>query len=110
MFFISFEMFGDSLAWTKTAGGDAVTWVGFELLHRSTQLGISQSRADLSSHWSREMANSEFIGLAAFAAGLGRIVYVAGALEFEHPFLGPLYRFLSLSSPTLIDSQSASLR
>ena len=28
--------------------------------------------------------------------GLGRIMFVAGALEYEKPFMGPLYRFLSL--------------
>ena len=34
---------GVPLSWLKTAG-DVVTWVGFELLHNSYQLGISQRR------------------------------------------------------------------
>ena len=34
--------------------------------------------------------------MSRFEEGLGRIVYVAGALEFERPFLGPLYRFLTI--------------
>ena len=31
-----------------------------------------------------------------FEEGLGRVMYVVGALEYERPFLGPLYRFLIL--------------
>ena len=31
-----------------------------------------------------------------FEEGLGRVMYVVGALEYERPFLGPLYRFLVL--------------
>ena len=34
--------------------------------------------------------------LASFEEGLGRIMFVAGALEHERPFLGPLYRFISV--------------
>ena len=32
----------------------------------------------------------------SFEEGLGRIAYVSGALEFERPFLAPLYRFLTI--------------
>ena len=31
-----------------------------------------------------------------FEEGLGRIIYVAGALEYERPFLAPLYMFLNI--------------
>ena len=34
--------------------------------------------------------------MTRYEEGLGRIMYVAGALEYERPFLGPLYRFLAL--------------
>ena len=33
--------------------------------------------------------------MASFEEGLGRVMYVAGALEYERPFLGPLYKFMS---------------
>ena len=48
-FFILCETCEVPLAWNKTAGGETVTWVGFELLHRSRQLGIitKQSRLGL---------------------------------------------------------------
>ena len=34
--------------------------------------------------------------MGRFEEGLGRIMFVVGALELERPFLGPLYRFMSL--------------
>ena len=34
--------------------------------------------------------------LASFEEGLGRVMYVAGALEHERPFLAPLYRFMTM--------------
>ena len=36
------------------------------------------------------------MNMSRFEEGLGRIMFVAGALEYEKPFMGPLYRFLSL--------------
>ena len=55
VFFLLCSSLNVPLSWNMTAGGDTVTWVGFELLLHSHQLGIS----------------------------LGRTVYVADALEFE---------------------------
>ena len=34
--------------------------------------------------------------MGRFEEGLGRIMFVVGTLELERPFLGPLYRFMSL--------------
>ena len=34
--------------------------------------------------------------MGRFEEGLGRIMFVVGPLELERPFLGPLYRFMSL--------------
>ena len=33
--------------------------------------------------------------MARFEEGVGRIMYVVGALELERPFLGPLYWYMS---------------
>ena len=78
----------------KTAGGDKVTWVGFELLHHTYHLGISERRAAWFVKWAEEVASSDSINTASFEEGLGRLMYVAGALEYE-----PLYSFLSLHPP-----------
>ena len=78
------------LSWNKTAGGDTVTWVGFELLLHSSQLGISARRAEWLIRWAREVTNSTYIEMIRCVEGLCRIEDVAGALEFGRPFLGPL--------------------
>ena len=49
-----------------------------------------------SSKWTLEIAGSDYVNTSRYEKGLGRIMYVAGALEYEKPFLGPLYRFLAL--------------
>ena len=73
-----------------------MAWIGLELLHRSHQLGISERRANLFTRWTREVAASEHVHMTKYEEGLGGITYVAGALDYERPFLGPLYRFLAL--------------
>ena len=88
VFFVLCSVTGVPLSWHKTAGGDLVSWVGFQLLHRTYQLGISVRRAEWFVRWTEEVASS------SFEEGLGRVMYVAGALEHERPFLAPLYRFM----------------
>ena len=87
---------GVPLSWDKTAGGETVVWVGFELLHITLHLGISQRRAELFTKWAREVADSDQVHVARFEGGLGRIMFVVGALELERLFLGPPHRFMSL--------------
>ena len=81
---------------TKLLG--VTLWVGFELLHRSYKQGISRSRAEWFIKWTREVAATDYVLMSKFEKLLGRIMYVAGALEFERPFLAPLYRFMNLHS------------
>ena len=66
-------------AWSKTAGGDIVTWVGFELLHRSFQVGISARRAEWFSRWTRDTVSADHTHIGKFEEGFGRVVYVVGA-------------------------------
>ena len=95
-FFVLCATAGVPLSWEKTAGGDKVTWVGFELLHISYHLAISEQRAAWFTKWAEEVASSHPINTASFEEGLGRLMCVAGALEYERPFLSPLCCFLSL--------------
>ena len=95
-FFVLCALSGVPLSWSKTAGGDTVAWVGFEIMHRSHSIGISTRRAQWFTKWTREVADSPIVNMDVFEEGLGRIMYVAGALEYERPFLAPLYKFLNL--------------
>ena len=57
-FFVLCSVVGVPLSWHKTSGGDTVFWVGFELLHWTHHLGISERRC--SAKWARETASSAF--------------------------------------------------
>ena len=46
IFFVLCSTCGAPLSWGKTAGGDSLVWVGFEILLRSYSLGLSQRRAE----------------------------------------------------------------
>ena len=96
VFFVICDTVGIPLSWHKTSGGDVTNWVGFELLHSSYKLGVSQRRADWFVRWTRSTAEQKTVHMAAFEEGLGRVMYVAGALEHERPFLAPLYRFMTM--------------
>ena len=70
-------------------------WVEFELLLRSRCVGISYRRAEWFARWTKN-ANASSVYVASFEEGLGRIMFVAGALEHERPYLGLLYKFLTV--------------
>ena len=59
----------------------------FELIRSSYKLGISQRS---------EIAQARTVNITPFEEGLGRVMYVASALEHERPFQSPLYTFMSL--------------
>ena len=42
----------------------------------------------------REISGQGSVNISAYEEGLGRVMYVAGALEHERPFLAPLYKFM----------------
>ena len=73
-------------------GGDIIAWVGFELIHKC----ISQRRAEWFTRWTNDIAQSEHVHMSTFEEGLGRVMYVVGALEYARVFLAPLKRFLCI--------------
>ena len=99
LFFVLCAVVGVPLSWHKTCGGgggDTLVWVGFEILLRSHSVGISSRRAEWFVRWAEKVASSSTIHMASFEEGLGRIMFVAGALEHERPFLAPLHKFLTM--------------
>ena len=96
IFFVFWSTCGVPLSWSKTAGGDSLVSVGFEILLRSYSLGLSHWRAEWFVKWTTKVAIARTIHMAAFEEGLGRIMFVVGALEHERPFLGPLYKFMTM--------------
>ena len=96
LFFVLCAAVGVPLSWRKTCGGDTLVWVGFEILLRSRCVGISSRRAEWFLRWVEKVAGSPTVQMASFEEELGRIMFVAGALEHERPFPAPLYMFLTM--------------
>ena len=65
-FFTLCSLVGVLLSWPKTCGGDTVSWVGFEILHRSYKLGISERRCQWFVRWTREVADSDHVQMTDF--------------------------------------------
>ena len=83
---ISTQCVTQPLSWCKTACGDVVSWVKFELLHRTHQVGTTQWRAEWFTRWAKEVSESNTVNVISFEEWLSRVVFVAGALEHERPF------------------------
>ena len=63
-----------------------MTWVGFELRHKTFQLCISERRAELFIQWCRRVAASTPVNTSAFEEGLGKVMYVAAQFEYGGPW------------------------
>ena len=63
-----------SLSWEKTVGGDVFTWVVFELLHRTYQLGKSERRSEWFIRQTRQVAQSSTVNIPPSEEGLGRVM------------------------------------
>ncbi len=87
---------GFPISWEKTQGGSTLCWVGYELLLREHALGLSEARAGWCVSWLRRLQRDGVAQMGDFRAGLGRLAFACGALEYERPFLAPLYSFASL--------------
>ncbi len=87
---------GFPISWEKSQGGSTLCWVGYELLLREHALGLSEARAAWCVSWLRRLQRDGVARMGDFRAGLGRLAFACGALEYERPFLAPLYSFASL--------------
>jgi len=96
------EMLGFPWSWGKLRGGTAFTWVGYQHELREHALGLSESRAAWLRGWLGSVLEAGVVNVREFTAGLGRAAYACGALEYDRPFLAPLYTFASLHP---LDSQ-----
>ncbi len=88
------HLLGVPIQWLKLSGGQELSWVGYHLDLRRQQLGLSASRANWVVTWCRRLIRDGVVDVREMREGLGRLAFVAGALEYERPFLAPLYAFL----------------
>ena len=95
-FILLLSSLGVPLSWAKTQGGREVSWIGFHLLLPEYKLGITQRRADWAVAWLRREATNGTSEVSGFRSALGRLSFLAGALEYDRPFLAPLFTFVAV--------------
>eukprot|EP00435_Cladocopium_sp_Y103_P022226 s207_g5.t1 len=79
------------LSWEKLHGGDCVRWIGYELDIRRFEKGVSDRKVQWVADWiDRRLQEGGLLGRDLKSA-LGRLVFVAGALQHVRPFLGPIF-------------------
>ncbi len=89
-------LLGIPISWPKIHGGRSITWIGYEVCLRTYSLGVSERRALWAINWLERVERDGLVDIADFRAALGRLSFIAGAIEWEKPFLSPLYAFVSL--------------
>ena len=66
-----------------------------ETEYNSYRLGLTKKRADWVVNWLRKVVIGSSVVARDMYEGLGRLGFAAIALDWERPFLGPLYAWSS---------------
>ncbi len=99
LFLLILSLLGIDVQWKKVQGGSTIAWVGYEFRLWDHSLGISESRAQWAIRFCHRLVQDGVVKVGELRDGLGRLSYIAGALDFDRPFLGPIFTFVSLFSP-----------
>ena len=86
---------GVPFSWDKTQGGSEIRWIGYHLLLNSPAVGITESGARWAINWLDRVCVDGCIRGDELRSGVGRLAFTTGALEYERPFLAPLYAFIA---------------
>jgi len=90
-FLLLWVVMGTPIKWKKCQGGIEVEWLGCWVDYGRFQLGISEARAAWLVQWLRRALEQGTVLVSTLVAVLGRLGFAAGVLEWDRPFLGPLY-------------------
>ncbi len=87
---------GFPLAWPKVHGGAELRWIGYHVLVSRLRLGVTEHRAAWACSWARRLVRDGLTDMDDFRSGLCRLSFIAGVLDYERPFLAPLFTFAAL--------------
>jgi hypothetical protein len=91
LFLFLWELLGTPIKWSKCRGGFEMEWLGYWLDYGRFRLGISEARAQWLVKWITETLARGAVLVSNLSAALGRLGFAAGVLEWDRPFLGPIY-------------------
>ena len=86
---------GVPLSWGKIQGGRRLNWIGYDVQLDTLSVGISEGRARWAIEWLLRVSRDGFTDVEEFRSALGRLGFIVSALEWEKPFLAPLFNFCS---------------
>ena len=90
------ELLEVPISWKKVKAGTTVQWIGYTLCVQTFRKGIAERKVRWVEDWvRRHLASGGATGREVKAA-LGRLTFVAGALQMLRPFLGPLFAWSAI--------------
>ena len=90
------ELLEVPISWKKVKAGTTVQWIGYTLCVQTFRKGIAEKKFRWVEDWvRRHLASGGATGREVKAA-LGRLTFVAGALQMLRPFLGPLFAWSAI--------------
>jgi hypothetical protein len=92
------DLFEIPLAWHKVRGGVEAQWIGYEVDWLSFRLGVSASKVAWTRAFVEKISTQGGARGSDWKEGLGRLSFVAGALQHLRPFLGPIFAWVSILS------------
>ena len=107
-FFVICSLLGVPLSWEKTSGGDTLTWVGFELLHKSGGLGIFSAQVRMVCRWCQETAKAETINTSFFEERVRTNNLRGGSTRTRQSILEPALKIPCLAADRKCTSSSKS--
>ena len=97
-FFFLLDLMGVPLSWRKCGGGFCFNWCGYEVNLREWSLGISAARAEWVIGWLDRVTADCRVRIRELREALGRMVFVYGAVEWDRPYLAPLFSWVAVSN------------
>ena len=99
MCLVALQAVGARLKWKKLGGGQAYEWIGYwEDLGRFL-LGISVKRRDWLLKWLEDTLERGHILVEELREVAGRFGFAFNVLEYERPFLSPVYAWVAAVPP-----------
>ena len=83
------------LSYKKVRGGTRVQWIGYQLDVEKFEKGISESKVKWILGWITKKKLDGGATGRELKSALGRLSFVAGALQHIRPFLGPIFAWAS---------------
>jgi hypothetical protein len=87
------------VSWRKVRGGVQVRWIGYGLDVEDFTKGISPKKVAWVKEWWRRHKSAGRIFGRDLKSALGRLTFVAGALQHVRPLLGPVFVWSAVLSP-----------